>query len=415
MKQFITYLVIGLGTIPLYSAPIAAHHAGRFDPQPAWPLCGHITQAEQPPHFPPVPPSWQPQDGCPSDRWGEPDVNDAPFSSTFGPRQKASENYRYDFHRGIDIPTDPNTPVFAIADGVVKKAGNDAAYSDPLVQIRHYRPGHEGKCKAGEGCYVSNYQHLAQWTVSVGEQVTKGQLIGYTGQSSSGFPHLHFEIRDAPGLHDAYSAWQRDAIHPLLVLPYPDMGAANFQLTIQALLTDPLNPEVTVSVASPNQVELDLQRVEVEVYRREGTAWQLIPQPNAQPVGITPEGTGYDQETPWFDMVEWNRQYSYKNSTKYPWSSFRPGGAYESPYAADLPVTYDPNVHLDQADPGNHQAGQFNGLTIAPAPFNTQSNTYHLTLVFHELTGDATATLCFKARALDIWDQSTAWVSHLCD
>ncbi len=416
MNRFIINVLVGLGAIGLHLAPAAAHHDGRFDPQPAWPLCGHITKTEQPPQMPAPPPGWQPQDGCPSDRWGKPEVNDGPFSSTFGPRQKASENFRYDFHRGIDIPTESGTPVFAISDGVVKKAGHDAAYSDPLVQIRHYRPGHENKCKGGEGCYVSNYQHLAQWTVAVGETVSKGQLIGYTGHSISGFSHLHFEIRDAPGTHDAYSAWQRDAIHPLYVLPYPDTGAANFELTIQAVLTDPLQPVVTVYVTSPNGAELDLQRIEVEVYRKEGNVWQLIDQPHAQPVGITPEGTGYDQDTPWFDMVNWNRQYSYKNSSNYPWSSFRQGGAYESPYADDLPSLYDPNIHLDQADPNDARVGQFNGVTIAPDPFNAQSESYTLALTFHQLTGDIMPDhLCFKARALDVQGQSTNWVSHLCD
>lgn len=408
MNRFIIHILMVIILIGLYLTPVAAHHQGRFDPQPAWPLCGHITQAP--------PPSWQPQDGCPSDRWGQPEVNDAPFSSTFGPRQKASENFRYDFHRGIDIPTESGTPIFAITDGVVKKAGYDVAYTDPLVQIRHYRPGHQNKCKGGEGCYVSNYQHLAQWTVSVGQTVSKGQLIGYTGQSSSGFPHLHFEIRDAPGTHDAYSAWQRDAIHPLQVLPYPDTGTANFDLAIHAVLTEPLQPVVTVSVTSPNHAELDLQRVEVEVYRRDGSGWQLIDQPLAQPVGTTPEGTGYDLNTPWFDMVTWNRQYSYKNSSSYPWSNFRQGGAYESPYAAGLPILYDPNVHLDQAHANNDRAGYFNGITLAPDPFNTQSESYTLTLTFHQLTGDAVPeNLCFKARALDIRGQSTDWVSHLCD
>ena len=32
------------------------------------------------------------------------------LSSTFGPRQKASAGDRYDWHRGIDIPADCNTP-----------------------------------------------------------------------------------------------------------------------------------------------------------------------------------------------------------------------------------------------------------------------------------------------------------------
>jgi len=61
-----------------------------------WPLCGHITQAP--------PAGWQDTDGCPDTRWNE-DFADFPLSSSFGPRQKASENFRYDYHRGIDIPT----------------------------------------------------------------------------------------------------------------------------------------------------------------------------------------------------------------------------------------------------------------------------------------------------------------------
>lgn len=31
-------------------------------------------------------------------------LNNYPFSSTFGPRLKASSSYRFDYHRGIDIP-----------------------------------------------------------------------------------------------------------------------------------------------------------------------------------------------------------------------------------------------------------------------------------------------------------------------
>ena len=42
---------------------------------------------------------------------------------------------RYDFHRGVDIPTPEGTPVYAIDDGKVKIAGNHPAYSDMLVQV----------------------------------------------------------------------------------------------------------------------------------------------------------------------------------------------------------------------------------------------------------------------------------------
>ncbi|MFQ5792537.1 MAG: hypothetical protein ACE5JI_18865, partial [Acidobacteriota bacterium] len=66
-----------------------------YDPDPAWPLCGRIAQDP--------PAGWDEFDGCPESRHGNARFSDAPFSSTFGPRQKASEDYRYDFHRGLDI------------------------------------------------------------------------------------------------------------------------------------------------------------------------------------------------------------------------------------------------------------------------------------------------------------------------
>jgi murein DD-endopeptidase MepM/ murein hydrolase activator NlpD len=41
------------------------------------------------------------------------------YSSPFGPRLKASSNYRYDFHRGVDFPKPIGTPVFSIAGGTI--------------------------------------------------------------------------------------------------------------------------------------------------------------------------------------------------------------------------------------------------------------------------------------------------------
>ena len=42
---------------------------------------------------------------------------------------------RYDFHRGVDIPTDDGTPLHAIDDGVVKLAGYHRDYSDGVIQV----------------------------------------------------------------------------------------------------------------------------------------------------------------------------------------------------------------------------------------------------------------------------------------
>ena len=43
--------------------------------------------------------------------------------------------YRYDFHRGVDIPIPEGTPLYAIDDGVVRISGNHSGYSNRIVQV----------------------------------------------------------------------------------------------------------------------------------------------------------------------------------------------------------------------------------------------------------------------------------------
>ena len=105
--------------------------AQQFDQNAAWPLCGRIS--ENPPA------GWVTSDGCPPVRWGNFDYTDLPLASPFGPRPLASENDRYDFHRGIDIATDEGTPVFAIADGRrghVLRAARREARGESLTPAR---------------------------------------------------------------------------------------------------------------------------------------------------------------------------------------------------------------------------------------------------------------------------------------
>ena len=56
-------------------------------------------------------------------------------SSPFGPRQLASDNLRYDFHRGIDTPAPTGTPMYAVDDGTVHRAGRYAGYADQIIQV----------------------------------------------------------------------------------------------------------------------------------------------------------------------------------------------------------------------------------------------------------------------------------------
>lgn len=375
-----------------------------FDPAPAWPLCGRIDENR--------PSGWVPEDGCPSDRFGNPAFTDGPISSTYGPRPLVSEGYRYDFHRGLDLAAPIGSAVFAAADGEVRIAGNHSSYSDPLVQLRHFRPG-AASCSAGDGCYHTNYMHLSGWVVAEGQWVVKGQHVGYTGESASGFDHLHFEVRDAPGAHDVFSNWSRDAIHPLTFLPHPESsGASNMSVAITGIdVSSPSSPKPTVQIEMPSGDELDLGRVEVEVYRRQrGNKLQYVSQTGDTPVGTTPEGTGYLVNPSSFDLVQWNRMYSYKNSSSFPWSVFQCGGAYESPYCAELPSSYDANVHMDAASPGDPMVGQFNGVTVWPTHHNASSTTYRITVRFDELSGPPNANdLCIRARAVDVVGSATGW------
>ena len=245
--------------------------AGELDSQMVWPLCGRIS--ENPP------PNWADPDGCPANRAGDPVFNDAPLSSSYGPRPLASENNRYDFHRGVDIATPIGTPVFAVTDGIVRTAGVHPSYSDPLVSIRHFRPG-QSSCSA-TGCYHSNYLHMSGWVVAKDQTVSKGQLIGYSGASgASGFEHLHFEVRNAPA-SDPFSSWSRDAIHPLGVVPYqvPSLSSIAFNNV------DTSNPSAITADITINSNRYDLVTVEMTVF--DGNL-----NPVAQ-AGETPDQNGY--------------------------------------------------------------------------------------------------------------------------
>ena len=347
----------------------------QFDGAMAWPLCGRIDEAP--------PAGWSDADGCPTERWGDAAFSDLPIHSPFGPRRLASENGRYDFHRGIDLATPTGTPIFAVTDGIVRISGTHPSYSDPLVQLRHFRPG-ETSCNAG-GCYHSNYLHLSQTVVAEDDVVSKGDLLGYTGASASGFEHLHFEIRDAPA-SDPFSIWQRDTIDALGVLPYEEpSGAAIIFNSVDT--SSPSEPVVSLTVQTAH---VDVQRVELTLTDSVGA---VLPQP-----GNTPDARGYNVNPSWFGMNEWNRQYTHKDSTNVPWESFGAGGVNECPYHPDHPAGYDAHVHMDQQSPGDFQVGLFNGIEVSRPPIS--GGIYSLHLTFHELVGAAdcyTAEVFFSA------------------
>lgn len=165
-------------------------------------------------------------------------------SSAFGPRQKASEGFRYDFHRGVDIPQPIGDPVYAMIDGIVRLAGTDPGYSDQVIQLRH---------RAASPYLFSDVLHMDSVVVDVGDLVTVGDLVGYSGESVSEFDHMHFEMRDG-------CANQNCNRNPWGYLPYSDTApalptliGANLGVSQSSLLLE----------ASTLPSQLDLEGLEV--------------------------------------------------------------------------------------------------------------------------------------------------------
>ena len=369
--------IVGFVIFTLGLSQTADSFAQAMDPQAVWPLCSRIT--ENPP------PGWNAAQGCPAERYGNPSFSDAPFSSTFGPRPLNSEDDRFDFHRGVDIATAIGTPIFAISAGRVEIAGVNSGYSDPLIKLRHFRPGFSS-CTAGGGCYYSFYLHISDWVVAPDEQVQKGQLIGYTGASgASGFQHLHFEVRDAPAF-DVFSAWSRDAVHPFRALPYqvPNNTAVQFNGV------DNSNPQAVRANVTVSSNRYDLVSVEMTVL---DASLQVVTQ-----AGNTPDANGYHILPPFYDLETWNFEYSHKDSSSFPWEEYGAGGLYECPYHLAHGSGYDANVHMDALHPDDFHEGLFNGVHIVTGKYWLGGNRdYVVNLEFEALQGPAA---CLEATAV---------------
>ena len=105
------------------------------------------------------------------------------------------------FHRGTDFNPGLGTPIGAIADGVVTELGNPSGELGVYAIIQH----------TIDGAVVSSvYGHmqLGSMHLSVGQTVTRGQLVGLIGDTGeSTGPHLHFGILDASGTPIDSLAW----------------------------------------------------------------------------------------------------------------------------------------------------------------------------------------------------------------
>jgi murein DD-endopeptidase MepM/ murein hydrolase activator NlpD len=111
-------------------------------------------------------------------RWPLRGAVNSGFGRRFSPWTASPE-----FHSGIDISANQGTQIKAPAAGTIIFAGHSPEYGN-LIVVDH---GQETK---------TLYGHLSRIHVAAGQTVTRGQLIGFSGNTgrSSG-PHLHYEVQ----------------------------------------------------------------------------------------------------------------------------------------------------------------------------------------------------------------------------
>lgn len=129
-----------------------------------------------------------------SDGWYQPDGTSMrkPFlrsplefsrvTSGFNPKRFHPVLKRRRPHNGTDFGAPTGTPVRAVADGVVVRAGWAGGHGR-FVKVDH------------EGPYETSYSHLSAISVKQGQRIQQGQLVGRVGASGLATgPHLHFQM-----------------------------------------------------------------------------------------------------------------------------------------------------------------------------------------------------------------------------
>ena len=114
----------------------------------------------------------------------------------------------YDGHKGLDIriismdDIKRDVPVIASASGVVKALRDGVedrlVLSDDDKKALENRECGNGVVISHEGGYETQYCHLKNGSVSVsmGEEIKKGDLLGFVGNSGfAAFPHVHLTVR----------------------------------------------------------------------------------------------------------------------------------------------------------------------------------------------------------------------------
>lgn len=113
-----------------------------------------------------------------------------PVSNKDLTRMASGYGYRIDphykvrkMHHGMDFTAPRGTPIYATGDGKVTRADRKSRGFGNHVRIDH-----------GYG-YTTLYAHMNKMNVKVGQNVKRGDVIGYVGNTGkSKGPHCHYEV-----------------------------------------------------------------------------------------------------------------------------------------------------------------------------------------------------------------------------
>ncbi|MBV6404701.1 MAG: peptidoglycan DD-metalloendopeptidase family protein [Flavobacteriales bacterium] len=104
------------------------------------------------------------------------------ISSGFSMRRFHPVQKRFKAHLGTDYAAPYGTPILAVGDGVVEKAGYTAGNGN-YVKLRH------------NGTYSTQYLHMRKILVRTGQRVQQGQTIGEVGSTGLATgPHVCFRF-----------------------------------------------------------------------------------------------------------------------------------------------------------------------------------------------------------------------------
>jgi len=108
-----------------------------------------------------------------------------PVTATFGWRKPPIAGAS-SYHQGVDFASPCGTPILASADGTVTYAGWNGSLGN-YVAINHGQ--------IGGNYYSTGYGHQARVAVSVGQHVSRAQVVGYEGTTgvSTGC-HVHYNV-----------------------------------------------------------------------------------------------------------------------------------------------------------------------------------------------------------------------------